>query len=213
VIAYPKEFEITSDAQTAAMILTHNHDRDLVWLCAFLPMPSRYVGLLGPKRMREKLLASLPEHGFVLSHISLAHLCNPAGLNLGAESAEEIALSITAEIKTVLSCCGRGSLRSRKAPSTIFVVRLADRAKPSRLSRTRRRNHSRGGRVSKARPANATARSRRSKFASSYRALRSSPVVVLGPNDDGCRRANLLVAPMPAHLERQRLSAAFILMT
>ena len=153
------------------MIMTHNYGRDLPWLRAFLPMPSRYVGLLGPKRRREKLLADLAEHGLVLSDISLAHLCNPAGLDLGAEPVEEIALSITAEIKTVLSCCGGGSLRWHKTSSTIFVLRLAGRAKPSRLSHPRRRNHSRGGRISKARPAKATARSRRSKFASSYRAL------------------------------------------
>jgi hypothetical protein len=126
--------------------------------------------LLGPKRRREKLLADLAEHGLVLPHISLFHLYNPAGLDLGAESAEEIALSITAEIKTVLSCCGGGSLRWHKTSSTIFVLRLAGRAKPSRLSHARRRNQSRGGRVSKARTAKATARSRRSKFASSYRA-------------------------------------------
>jgi xanthine/CO dehydrogenase XdhC/CoxF family maturation factor len=116
VIAYPKEFEITADAQTAAMIMTHNYGRDLAWLRTFLPMPLRYVGLLGPKRRREKLLADLAEHGLELSHISLAHLYNPAGLDLGAESSEEIALSITAEIKMVLSCCGGGSLRSRKGP-------------------------------------------------------------------------------------------------
>jgi len=97
-------------------------------------------------RRREKLLAGLAEHGLTLSHISLAHLYNPAGLDLGAESPDEIVLSITAEIKMVLSCCGGGSLRSRKgAPSRIFVLRLAGRAKPSRLSYARRRNHSRGG--------------------------------------------------------------------
>jgi hypothetical protein len=116
VIAYPKEPEITADAQTAVMIMTHNYGRDLAWLRTLLPMPLRYVGLLGPKRRREKLLADLAEHGLELSHISLAHLYNPAGLDLGAESPEEIALSITAEINMVLSCCGGGSLRSRKGP-------------------------------------------------------------------------------------------------
>jgi xanthine/CO dehydrogenase XdhC/CoxF family maturation factor len=43
--------EITADAQTDAMIMTHNYGRDLAWLRAFLPMPLRYVGLLGPKRV------------------------------------------------------------------------------------------------------------------------------------------------------------------
>jgi xanthine/CO dehydrogenase XdhC/CoxF family maturation factor len=32
VIDYPKEFEITADAKTAAMIMTHNYGRDLAWL-------------------------------------------------------------------------------------------------------------------------------------------------------------------------------------
>ncbi|MEK6374029.1 MAG: XdhC family protein [Acidobacteriota bacterium] len=79
----------------AAVIMTHNFMQDLELLEVLLPSAIPYVGLLGPKSRADDLLtrAALPP----------SRLHYPIGLDLGADTPEEIALSIVAEIQAVLS--------------------------------------------------------------------------------------------------------------
>ena len=100
------------DQWTAALVKTHNYGRDYAALARLLPLGLRYLGLLGPRRRRDQLLHTLMEAGVEMK----SQLFSPAGLDLGAESPEEIALAIIAEIQSTFACASAESLRARKTP-------------------------------------------------------------------------------------------------
>ena len=62
-----------------------------------------YIGILGPKTKLNRMLDDLNNEGIELTEEKLTTIYGPIGLDLGAETAEEIALSIVAEIKAVMS--------------------------------------------------------------------------------------------------------------
>jgi xanthine dehydrogenase accessory factor len=103
------------DAQTAALIMNHNFGRDLLALDRLLPFELRYVGLVGPRRRHAELLAWLSEYRPLDFNARARNLFAPAGLDIGSESPEEIALSITSEIAAVLADRRGGFLRERKS--------------------------------------------------------------------------------------------------
>jgi xanthine dehydrogenase accessory factor len=80
-----------ADAFDAAIVMTHNFMQDLELLEALLPSAIPYVGLLGPKTRADDLLARAGLDG--------ERLHAPIGLDLGAETPDEIALSIIAEVQ------------------------------------------------------------------------------------------------------------------
>ena len=94
------------------MVKTHNYGRDFSALKKLAPLGLRYLGLIGPRRRRDQLLADL----FDITGPIDAELFAPAGLDLGAETPEEIALAIIAEIQSVFAAASVESLRNRKAP-------------------------------------------------------------------------------------------------
>ena len=100
------------DEWTAAVVKTHNYGRDYAALEKLLPLGLRYVALLGPRRRRDQLLYVLLDAGVPMR----SQLFAPAGLDIGAESPEEIALAIVAEIQATFAEGSAGSLRDRKAP-------------------------------------------------------------------------------------------------
>lgn len=103
------------DAQTAALIMTHNFGRDLLALDRLLPLQLRYVGLLGPRKRHAELLARLDEYRASDFGTGVRNLFAPAGLDLGSEAPEEIALSIISEVAAVLSSRCGGFLRERRS--------------------------------------------------------------------------------------------------
>ncbi len=107
--------EIPIDAYTAFVLMTHNYNYDLAMLKALLQKDINYTGILGPKKKLEKMLNQLEDEGIVLSEDKLKRIYGPAGLEIGAETPEEIALSIIAEIKAVFSKKGGGPLRDKNA--------------------------------------------------------------------------------------------------
>ena len=109
----PQDFR--PDAQTAAIVMTHNFGRDLLALDRLLPLQLRYVGLLGPRKRHTELLARLNEYRPLDSDAEVKTLFAPAGLDIGSEAPEEIALSITSEVAAVLSNRCGGFLRERKS--------------------------------------------------------------------------------------------------
>lgn len=128
--AGPEEIaEFTFDERTAAVVMTHNYGRDLAYLAQLLPMHLRYLGLLGPRNRRESLLGDLSSHGIMLEESGLASLHSPIGLNIGADTPDEIALSILAEIKAVFAGRRAGFLRESRSPIHAFEAA----AKPSPL--------------------------------------------------------------------------------
>jgi xanthine/CO dehydrogenase XdhC/CoxF family maturation factor len=77
-----------------------------------LPLNLRYVGLIGPRQRRDQILHHLLEAGISIN----AGFFSPAGLDLKAETPEEIALAIVSEIQRVFAHGTGESLRERKVP-------------------------------------------------------------------------------------------------
>ncbi|MFE5207033.1 XdhC family protein [Streptomyces sp. NPDC056600] len=90
------------DARTALCVLTHDPKFDVPLLTAALGLDVAYVGAMGSRRTHLDRLARLREEG--VDEQALARLRSPIGLDLGARTPEETALSIAAEIVA----CRRG---------------------------------------------------------------------------------------------------------
>lgn len=103
---------VASDSQTASVVMTHNYERDREILSNLLKSDVFYIGALGPKRRTEKLLQELRDRGEKFDG-ELNKLFAPVGLDIGADTPETIALSIAAEIKSVLGNREGGFLRER----------------------------------------------------------------------------------------------------
>lgn len=89
------------DENTAAVLMTHNYAKDLNFLLAIKETKPCYLGMLGPVKRRNALLDDfITENGSINDHL-LEVMHGPAGLNIGSETAEEIALSICSEIISV----------------------------------------------------------------------------------------------------------------
>lgn len=104
------------DKRTVAVIMTHNYLHDLELLKTLLPSPVRYLGILGPKSRTAKLLQDLQEQGITPTATQLQRLYSPVGLDICADTPEEIALSIVAEIQAFISDRLGGSLRNQPGP-------------------------------------------------------------------------------------------------
>ncbi|MFF9806559.1 XdhC family protein [Streptomyces coeruleorubidus] len=84
------------DARTAICVLTHDARFDIPLLRLALDLPVGYVGAMGSRRTHDERLRLLTEAG--VTEERLARLRSPIGLDLGARTPEETAISITAEI-------------------------------------------------------------------------------------------------------------------
>lgn len=105
--------QLETDSATVALLMTHNFEYEAVVLEHLLPLELLYIGVLGPKRKTGKLLQRLATKGL---KPSTNKLYAPVGLDLGAETSEEIALAILAEIAAVLRKKQAGSLRDKQGP-------------------------------------------------------------------------------------------------
>ncbi|MBD2203158.1 XdhC family protein [Calothrix sp. FACHB-1219] len=108
--------QISVNQQTIAVVMTHNYLDDLAILKTLLPSPIKYLGILGPKRRSEKLLAELSDEGEAYTPEQLDKLHSPIGLDIGADTPEAIALSIIAEIQAVLANRCGNFLKNRTLP-------------------------------------------------------------------------------------------------
>jgi xanthine dehydrogenase accessory factor len=104
------------DARTAAVIMHHNYDDDLAALRALLPSNAGYIGLLGPRQRHDRLLTDLRAGGYQPTADQLARLHGPVGLNLGAETPDEIAVAVVAEILATANHRRGGQLRDQSQP-------------------------------------------------------------------------------------------------
>lgn len=99
----PEEFDpLIIDNQTAVVLMTHSYVKDLKYLVAIKEVTPIYLGLLGPAARREKLLNELIEYHPEISETFFDSVYGPSGINIGAETPQEIAISIMAEILTVI---------------------------------------------------------------------------------------------------------------
>jgi xanthine/CO dehydrogenase XdhC/CoxF family maturation factor len=95
--------QIIIDEQTVFVLMTHNYNYDMAMLQQLVQRNVIYIGMLGPKKKLERMLEELQEQGIHLTEQQLSIIHSPVGLDIGAETSEEIALSILSEIKAVLS--------------------------------------------------------------------------------------------------------------
>ena len=99
-----------------AVLLTHNYAYDLAVLQRLLDAPTPYIGLLGPRTKAARLLEELGQAVPDVEARLHGRLHSPIGLSLGAETPEEIALSITPEIQAVRQGRAGGMLRLSTEP-------------------------------------------------------------------------------------------------
>ncbi|NBT88111.1 MAG: XdhC/CoxI family protein [Flavobacteriaceae bacterium] len=98
---YDQVAELPITAESAVMLMTHNLSKDVQYLCALSNTRPAYLGLLGPARRREQLIAQLLDFRPETDDTFIELLRGPAGIDIGALSAHEIAVSIIGEILAV----------------------------------------------------------------------------------------------------------------
>ena len=125
--------DIVADERTVFVLMTHNYQYDLEMLELLLKKECSYIGTLGPKKRLERMLKELREKGIKISEEQEAKIYAPTGLDIGAETAEEIALSVVAEIKAVLMTRLGSPLRERVEGIHIRLPLVAGETKTSIL--------------------------------------------------------------------------------
>lgn len=116
VLAHPAELEqnIYPNRRTYMVIMNHHLERDQICLRFALKSQSAYIGVLGPLKRGNRLLNALQDQGVVFSNDQLSRMYNPIGLDLGADSSTEVALSILSEILAVRNGHEGGFLRGKR---------------------------------------------------------------------------------------------------
>ena len=99
--------------RTDAVVMTHNYRRDVEFLRALIPSAVRYIGMLGPRARTERIIDELQSTTTVPDD-TLDKVYAPAGLDIGAEGPDQIALAILAEAQTVARGRSGGPLRDRR---------------------------------------------------------------------------------------------------
>src|SRR5579884_2360749 len=119
LVVWPDEAlaHVGPDVDTAVLVLTHDDKFDLPLLEAVLRTDAFYVGALGSRRNQERRRGLLLERG--VDEDDLDRIAGPAGLDLGADTPAETALSMLAEILAVRA--GRAGGRLRESPHRIHA--------------------------------------------------------------------------------------------
>jgi xanthine/CO dehydrogenase XdhC/CoxF family maturation factor len=94
---------LSLDAHSSVVVMTHNLEQDVAYLSALKDMPVTYIGALGSRERVARMRNNAALNGL--------HVHAPAGLDIGSETPEEIALAIAAEIMAVINQRSGGSLR------------------------------------------------------------------------------------------------------
>jgi xanthine dehydrogenase accessory factor len=114
IVAWPDEAfaQIQPDHQTAIVVLTHDDKFDEPALIGALETEAFYVGALGSRRNQERRKERLLEAG--VAEAELGRIMGPCGLDIGADTQEETALSILSEILAVRGQREGGFLKDAK---------------------------------------------------------------------------------------------------
>jgi xanthine dehydrogenase accessory factor len=125
IVAWPEEAieRVRPDFATAVLVLTHDDKFDIPMLKAALASDAFYVGALGSRRNQERRRGLLLESG-VPAH-DIERINGPAGLDIGAETPAETALSMLAEVLAVR--VGRPGGPLRVSTSRIHAEPVADK--------------------------------------------------------------------------------------
>ena len=93
--------------------MTHSISKDVQYLLELTEKRPAYIGLLGPAHRRERLIEQVLEFKPETDDTFIDLLRGPAGINIGAISAEEIAISIIGEILAVTRSAQLISLKDK----------------------------------------------------------------------------------------------------
>lgn len=114
---------LSTDSNTVALLMTHNFEYEAVVLEKLLFLSLPYIGILGPKKKTIKLKERLLSKGLHVDKF-ITNIFAPIGLDLGAETPEEIALSVLAEIQAVLKGKKTKFLKDKPGPIHEEDIRL-----------------------------------------------------------------------------------------
>ena len=114
IVEWPAEAmaQVEPDHQTAIVVLTHDDKFDVPALKAALATDAFYIGALGSRRNQERRRERLLEAG--VEESALGRIMGPCGLDIGADSNEETALSILAEALAMRADRSGGPLRESR---------------------------------------------------------------------------------------------------
>lgn len=92
------ESEVQIRPHTYVIVMNHHIERDRETLKFVVPSAAPYIGVLGPRKRRNRMMETIQEDGIQFTEEQLVRMHSPIGLDIGSESPEEIAISIVAEI-------------------------------------------------------------------------------------------------------------------
>jgi len=114
-VVAPGDFSsLFTDRYTAIILMAHDYKTDKRNLPKAIATSAAYIGMLGPRIRSEKIWGELENEGKAISPEDMDRIHAPVGLDIGAVTPEEIALSLIAEVKAALSGRDGSYLRLRQ---------------------------------------------------------------------------------------------------
>jgi xanthine/CO dehydrogenase XdhC/CoxF family maturation factor len=114
----PEEFaqKVSFEGAPAIILMNHNYQKDLAVLAQVLTSPAEFtnIGELGPHARTEQMLGELRKEGLKMVSHKVDQVRTPIGLDLGADSPQEIALAMLAELLAVKNRRSGMALRDKK---------------------------------------------------------------------------------------------------
>ena len=118
VIHHANLQQLNADRFMACLMMAHDLETDYRHFRYVVNTAASYIGLLGPRKRAEKIFQRIVDEDLPLSEIDMQRIYAPAGLDIGAVTPEEIALSIVAEVRTHFA--GRKGMSLRERQGTIY---------------------------------------------------------------------------------------------
>lgn len=111
--------------EDAVVLMTHSYEQDSALLAQLLPRPLGYLGVLGPRARTRHILGQLTRPGSstldMTPEEAAARLYSPVGLDISAHTPAAIALSIAAEVQSVLA--GHGTHKFSRETDSSYASR------------------------------------------------------------------------------------------
>ncbi len=109
-----RDFDITPF--TACVLMSHNYEYDRDVLKKLIKTTTPYIGILGPRKRFDKMQLEFALQGSAIGADDVYRIHSPIGLDIGAETPDEIAISIISEIHGKFANRSGGFLKYRNAP-------------------------------------------------------------------------------------------------
>ncbi len=115
---YPKELEArpSIDERTAIILMAHDYKTDYENMALLTKTNAPYIASLGPRKRFDKMITEFKSNGIEFSKDEQQRIFAPCGLEIGANTPEEIALSLFSEILSVFTGNNGGMLRLKEGP-------------------------------------------------------------------------------------------------